>query len=105
MTGALLSILLLLGLLVLGVPMLVALLAAVILNFFLTGLWPLTLPQTMISGVSLAFVPRISRSSRAAPISRVRGTAGAHTRRSIAAPIARAMSVWLHPPARPSSGS
>jgi len=52
MTGALLSILLLLGLLVLGVPMLVALLAAVILNFFLTGLWPLTLPQTMISGVS-----------------------------------------------------
>lgn len=52
MTGALLSILLLLGLLVLGVPMLVALLAAVILNFYLTGLWPLTLPQTMISGVS-----------------------------------------------------
>ena len=52
MTGAVLSILLLLGLLVLGVPMLVALLAAVILNFFLTGLWPLTLPQTMISGVS-----------------------------------------------------
>ena len=33
MTGAVLSILLLLGLLVLGVPMLVALLAAVILNF------------------------------------------------------------------------
>jgi tripartite ATP-independent transporter DctM subunit len=52
MTGAILSILLLLGLLVLGVPMLVALLAAVILNFFLTGLWPLTLPQIMISGVS-----------------------------------------------------
>jgi tripartite ATP-independent transporter DctM subunit len=52
MTGAVLSILLLLGLLVLGVPMLVALLAAVILNFFLTGLWPLTLPQIMISGVS-----------------------------------------------------
>jgi tripartite ATP-independent transporter DctM subunit len=52
MTGALVSILLLLGLLVLGVPMLVSLLAAVILNFFLTGLWPLTLPQTMISGVS-----------------------------------------------------
>jgi tripartite ATP-independent transporter DctM subunit len=52
MTGAVLTILLLLGLLVLGVPMLVALLAAVILNFFLTGLWPLTLPQTMISGVS-----------------------------------------------------
>ena len=52
MTGALLSIVLLLGLLVLGVPMLVALLAAVVLNFFLSGQWPLTLPQTMISGVS-----------------------------------------------------
>ncbi len=52
MTGAVLSILLLLGLLVLGVPMLVALLAGVVLNFFLSGQWPLTLPQTMISGVS-----------------------------------------------------
>jgi tripartite ATP-independent transporter DctM subunit len=52
MTGAVLSIVLLLGLLVLGVPMLVALLAAVVLNFFLSGQWPLTLPQTMISGVS-----------------------------------------------------
>ena len=52
MIGALVSIVLLLGLLVLGVPMLVALLAAVVLNFFLSGLWPLTLPQTMISGVS-----------------------------------------------------
>jgi tripartite ATP-independent transporter DctM subunit len=52
MTGAVVSIVLLLGLLVLGVPMLVALLAAVVLNFFLSGQWPLTLPQTMISGVS-----------------------------------------------------
>jgi tripartite ATP-independent transporter DctM subunit len=52
MIGAVVSILLLLALLVLGVPMLVALLAAVVLNFFLTGLWPLTLPQIMISGVS-----------------------------------------------------
>ena len=52
MIGALLAILLLLALLVLGVPMLVALLAAVVLNFFLSGQWTLTLPQTMISGVS-----------------------------------------------------
>ena len=52
MIVALIAILLLLGLLVLGVPMLVALLAAVVLNFFLSGQWTLTLPQTMISGVS-----------------------------------------------------
>lgn len=52
MIGALISIVLLLGLLVLGVPMLVSLLAAVVLNFFLSGQWTLTLPQTMISGVS-----------------------------------------------------
>ena len=52
MIGALIAILLLLGLLVLGVPMLVALLAAVVLNFFLSGQWTLTLPQSMISGVS-----------------------------------------------------
>jgi tripartite ATP-independent transporter DctM subunit len=50
-TGALISIVLLLGLLVLGVPMLVSLLAAVVLNFYLSGQWTLTLPQTMISGV------------------------------------------------------
>jgi len=52
MIDALISILLLLGLLVCGVPMLVSLLVAVIVNFYLTGLWPLTLPQIMISGVS-----------------------------------------------------
>jgi tripartite ATP-independent transporter DctM subunit len=52
MIDAVIAILLLLALLVLGVPMLVALLAAVILNFFLSGQWTLTLPQTMISGVS-----------------------------------------------------
>jgi tripartite ATP-independent transporter DctM subunit len=51
MTGALVSIGLLLGLLVFGVPMLVSLLAAVVLNFYLSGQWTLTLPQTMISGV------------------------------------------------------
>ena len=52
MTGALISIVLLLGLLVLGVPMIVALITAVALNFFLAGQWPLTLPQTMVAGMS-----------------------------------------------------
>jgi tripartite ATP-independent transporter DctM subunit len=51
-TGALISIVLLLGLLVLGVPMIVALITAVALNFFLAGQWPLTLPQTMVAGMS-----------------------------------------------------
>lgn len=52
MTGALISIVLLLGLLVLGVPMIVSLITAVALNFFLSGQWPLTLPQTMVAGMS-----------------------------------------------------
>ncbi|MDH3663600.1 MAG: TRAP transporter large permease [Alphaproteobacteria bacterium] len=52
MTGALISIVLLLGLLVVGVPMIVALITAVALNFFLSGQWPLTLPQTMVAGMS-----------------------------------------------------
>ena len=52
MTGALISIVLLLGLLVLGVPMIVALITAVALNFALSGQWPLTLPQTMVAGMS-----------------------------------------------------
>jgi len=51
-TGALVSIGLLLGLLVLGVPMIVALITAVALNFALSGQWPLTLPQTMVAGMS-----------------------------------------------------
>jgi tripartite ATP-independent transporter DctM subunit len=51
-TGALLSIALLLGLLVLGVPMIVALIAAVALNFAFSGQWPLVLPQTMVAGMS-----------------------------------------------------
>ncbi|MGI9437633.1 MAG: TRAP transporter large permease [Geminicoccaceae bacterium] len=52
MTGALVSIGLLLGLLVLGVPMIVALITAVALNFALSGQWPLVLPQTMVAGMS-----------------------------------------------------
>jgi tripartite ATP-independent transporter DctM subunit len=52
MTGALVSIALLLLLLVMGVPMLIALAGAVILNFFFTEQWPIMLPQSMISGMS-----------------------------------------------------
>ena len=52
MTGALLSIALLLLLLAAGVPMLIALGAAVILNFFFSGQWPIMLTQSMISGMS-----------------------------------------------------
>ena len=52
MLGASLSILLLCVLLVLRVPMLVALASAALLNFHLSGAWPLTLPQTMMSGMN-----------------------------------------------------
>jgi tripartite ATP-independent transporter DctM subunit len=52
MLGASLSILLLCGLLVLRVPMLVAIACAALLNFQLSGAWPLTLPQTMMSGMN-----------------------------------------------------
>lgn len=52
MMGALVSIGLLLGLLVLGVPMIVALITAVALNFAFSGQWPLVLPQTMVAGMS-----------------------------------------------------
>ena len=52
MIGAVVSIALLCGLLVLRVPMMISIAAAVILNFYLSGAWALTLPQTMISGMS-----------------------------------------------------
>ena len=52
MTGALISIALLCGLLVIRVPMLISIAAAVILNFYLSGAWALTLPQTMMSGMN-----------------------------------------------------
>jgi TRAP-type uncharacterized transport system fused permease subunit len=52
MIGAIASIVVLLGLLVLGAPMIVALLIAVGLNFFLAGQWLLVVPQTMVSGMS-----------------------------------------------------
>lgn len=49
--GAGVSILLLCGLLVLRVPMLVSIAGAVFLNFYFSGAWALTLPQTMMSGL------------------------------------------------------
>jgi tripartite ATP-independent transporter DctM subunit len=52
MLGASIAILLLCGLLVLRVPMLVAIASAALLNFQLSGAWPLTLPQTMMSGMN-----------------------------------------------------
>ena len=52
MIGATASIVVLCVLLVLRVPMLVSLAAAVILNFYLSGAWALTLPQTMLSGMN-----------------------------------------------------
>lgn len=51
LAGAGLSIVVLCALLVLRVPMLVSLAAAVMLNFQLSGAWALTLPQTMMSGL------------------------------------------------------
>ena len=52
MIGAAASILVLCALLVLRVPMMIAIASAVILNFFLSGAWALTLPQTMLSGMN-----------------------------------------------------
>ena len=52
MIGAAASISVLCALLVLRVPMLIALAAAVVLNFYLSGAWALTLPQTMLSGMN-----------------------------------------------------
>ena len=52
MIGAAASVLLLCALLVLRVPMMVSIACAVILNFYLSGAWALTLPQTMLSGMN-----------------------------------------------------
>lgn len=49
--GAGLSLVLLCGLLVLRVPMIVAIMAAVFFNLYHSGAWMLTLPQTMMSGM------------------------------------------------------
>ncbi len=52
MIGATVSMAVLCGLLVLRVPMMISIASAVILNFYFSGAWALTLPQTMISGMS-----------------------------------------------------
>lgn len=52
MIGAAASIAVLCTLLVFRVPMMVSLAAAVILGFFLSGAWALTLPQTMLAGMN-----------------------------------------------------
>ncbi len=52
MLGSMVAIALLCTLLVLRVPMLISIAAAVILNFYFSGAWALTLPQTMMSGMN-----------------------------------------------------
>jgi TRAP-type mannitol/chloroaromatic compound transport system permease large subunit len=52
MIEAIIALLTLCGLLVLGVPMVVALISAVALDLRLTGAWASTLPQMMVSGMS-----------------------------------------------------
>lgn len=52
MIGAAASIVVLCTLLVFRVPMLISIAAAVILSFFLSGAWALTLPQTMLAGMN-----------------------------------------------------
>ena len=52
MTGATVSIALLCALLMIRVPMLVAIATAVVVNFYFSGAWALTLPQTMMSGMN-----------------------------------------------------
>ncbi len=52
MLGALFAVLLLCLLLILRVPMLVSIGIAVVVNFYLSGAWALTLPQSMMSGMS-----------------------------------------------------
>ena len=51
MIAALVAIVLLCVLLALGVPMLASMLLAIAANFWLTGAWPETIPQLMISGL------------------------------------------------------
>lgn len=52
MIGSLIAVAMLLTLLVAGVPMVAALLAAVAFNFVYGGQWAIMVPQTMVSGVS-----------------------------------------------------
>lgn len=52
MIGASIAVLLLCLLLVLRVPMLIAILTAAAVNFYFSGAWALTIPQTMMSGIN-----------------------------------------------------
>ena len=52
MIGATISIAVLCVLLVMRVPMMISIASAVVLNFYFSGAWALTLPQTMLSGMS-----------------------------------------------------
>jgi tripartite ATP-independent transporter DctM subunit len=52
MTGAVISIVALFGLLILGTPMVVALVLTVTINLLFAGQWLLVIPQTMVSGMS-----------------------------------------------------
>ncbi|MFY0691694.1 MAG: TRAP transporter large permease [Paracoccaceae bacterium] len=51
LAGAGISLLLLCGLLILRIPMLVAIAAAIFFNYYFSGAWMLTMPQTMMSGI------------------------------------------------------
>ncbi|NNK79493.1 MAG: TRAP transporter large permease [Litoreibacter sp.] len=51
LAGAGVSLLLLCGLLILRIPMLVAIAAAIFFNYYFSGAWMLTMPQTMMSGI------------------------------------------------------
>lgn len=52
MTGAVISVTILCVLLIWRVPMMISIAIAVVLNFYFSGAWALTLPQTMIAGMS-----------------------------------------------------
>ncbi len=52
MLGSMVAIAVLCILLIFRIPMLISIAAAVILNFYFSGAWALTLPQTMMSGMN-----------------------------------------------------
>lgn len=52
MFAAIIGVIILVSLLVLGIPMVAALLTAIVVNFLLTGAWLSSLPQMLVSGMS-----------------------------------------------------
>jgi tripartite ATP-independent transporter DctM subunit len=52
MFAAIIGVVILVSLLVLGIPMVAALLTAIVVNFLLTGAWLSSLPQMLVSGMS-----------------------------------------------------